>query len=109
MTNKELFLQFQIIENENDNIFDIYCALNTLSEQYQTTEFYQTYATYSVLDAYNLYINSTTSIGSLLRDFKNIDLPAITQSIVGQLDVTNKLDSMDEDTKELVKLMLEQA
>jgi hypothetical protein len=108
MTNKELFYNFQIIENENDNIIDKYCALANLETEYKTTEFAKQFGNITIIEAYNLYIKDTTSIGSLLRDFKNVDLPNIFNTIVEKLDITQKLDSLDPETANLLKTMLGQ-
>lgn len=107
MTNKELFYNFQMIENENDNIFDKYCALYKLTDLYKTTEFYELYSDFSVVDAYNLYIADTTSIGHLIRDFKNHDLPSLTNVLSEKLDMTNVLGALDENTASLLKTILE--
>ena len=108
MTNKELFYNFQIIENENDNIFDKYCALQDLSESYKTTLFYEKFSNFSVIDAYNLYIKDTTSVGSLMRDFKNVDLPQLINIMTEKLDITKTMDSLNPETVDLLKLILEQ-
>ena len=108
MTNKELFYNFQIIENENDNIFDKYCALAKLEEEYKTTEFAKQFGDITIIEAYNLYIKDTTSIGTLLREFKNVDLPNIFTTITDKLDISNMLENINGETAELLKMMLEQ-
>jgi hypothetical protein len=108
MTNKELFYNFQIIENENDNIFDKYCALAKLEEEYKTTEFAKQFGDITIIEAYNLYIKDTTSIGTLLRDFKNVDLPNIFTMITDKLDVSKTFENIDPNTADLMKTLLEQ-
>lgn len=108
MTNKELFYNFQKIEYENDNIFDKYCALAKLEKEYQTTEFSQAFGNITIIEAYNLYIKDSTSIGSLLREFKNVDLPNMLGTITDKLSVQPLLENLDGSTADLLKMILEQ-
>lgn len=108
MTNKELYYNFQIIENENDNIFDKYCALAKLEQDYKTTEFAKEFSHITIIEAYDLYIKDTTSIGTLLRDFKNVDLPNIFTMITDKLDISNNLEQLNPETAELLQLILRQ-
>jgi hypothetical protein len=107
MTNNELFFKLCSIDNECNNIFDKYCEFKKIEEEYKTTEFYASYR-YSIIDAYNLYIQDTTSIGHLLRDFKNIDLPSIANLFADKLDITKTFEGMDSNTSALLKEIWEQ-
>lgn len=108
MTNKELYYNFQIIENENDNIFDKYCALAKLEQDYKTTEFAKEFSNITIIEAYDLYIKDTTSIGTLLRNFKNVDLPNIFTMITDKLDISKAFENIDPNTADLMKTLLEQ-
>lgn len=106
MTNSELFNNFIMIETTCDNVFDKYCKLKDLEEEYKTTLFYEKFSNYSIIDAYNLYVSDSTSIGTLLRDFKNVDLPNLLEIITEKLNIANSLENLDSETAELLKLML---
>lgn len=108
MTNKELFYNFQKIEFENDNIFDKYCALAKLEKDYKTTEFAQAFGNITIIEAYDLYIKDSTSIGTLIRDFKNVDLPNLLGVITDKLSVVPLLENLDNSTADLLKMILEQ-
>ena len=107
MTNTELFARMQIIETENNNIFDKYCALKEMEEEYRTTPFSISFPNYSIIEAFDLYIKDSTSVGTLLRDFKNVDLPQLFGIITENLDVTKTLENLDESTADLLKMILE--
>jgi hypothetical protein len=107
MTNSELFFKLTVIDNECGNIFDKYCELDKLNGEYQTTEFYKIYG-YSILEAYELYIKDTTSIGHLLKEFKNIDLPSIANLFADKLDITKTFEGLDSNTSLLLKEIWEQ-
>lgn len=107
MTNKELFATMQIIEVENDNIFDKYCALKNIESEYKSSPFSTQFPEYSIIDAFDLYIKDSTSVGTMLRDFKNVDLPQLFGIITDKLDVTKTLESVDEQTAELLKMILD--
>lgn len=106
MTNKELTVHFQLIETEETNVFDVYCRLYSMENDYKTTEFYEKF-NMPIIEAYELYIKDTTAIGKVLRDFKNVDLPNLATTLTEQLNFTNGLENLSPETANFLNSILE--
>lgn len=109
MTNKEFNEQLEQIYMEHDNIFDIYCALKHIENDYKTTEFYKTYKL-SIIDAYEIYNKHEGTINKLLKIIDNVDdnnkLELLFDKILTKFDLNNVLNGLSGDNRKLFEEIL---
>lgn len=105
MTNQELFDKFYLLTETSNNIFDKYCAIKEMEEEYKSSSYAKAFPEQNVFDAYKLFELEATSIGYLLSNLRK-DLPKLISQITEGLDLTNFFDSMDLETAELFKQAL---
>jgi len=72
MTNEELENKFREITLLNTNIFDRYCALTTIEEDYNSTKFAA--LGYTIQQAYEIYLKGQGLLDTLISMFTNPDL-----------------------------------
>lgn len=103
MTNNELYEKFIEIDSANMNIFDRKCALKKLENEYATTEFAQTFPDCNILEAYTLFYEDITNIGTLIRNFKDETLPELLEHVVSKLDLGEMFGQLDPSVAELLR------
>lgn len=108
MTNKELQELFRQITTTNNNIFDIYMALDVIKDKYKTSDFYKT-TKLSILKAYEFYMQTIGNIEYLIGLFRNVtdkELIDILDVITKNLSIESLIDTMDDNNKKLFMELL---
>lgn len=106
MTNSQLQNQFELINLQNDNIFDKYIAVKNLTADYKTTEFYkQTHKT--VFEAYELYNSHEGKVDSFIQLLDNdYQLEKLFRKIIEVFNIDNFMNTLSSENKDLMKELL---
>lgn len=108
MTNKELQELFREITTTNNNIFDIYLALETIKDKYKISDFYKA-TKLSLIKAYEFYMHTLGSVEYFIGLFKNItdkELVDILDIITKNLSIESIMETMNEHDKKLFTELL---
>ena len=104
MTNEELQNKFRELTLESNNIFDLYCKLESLISDYKTTRFFKI-TKKDIYEAYNIYNSSEGKIdkfAAILSNTSDGRFEEILQSIISALDFNNVADTLTDENKKLL-------
>lgn len=105
MTNKQLQLKFSNIIANSNNIFDTYCLVRNIENDYKTTEFYKLFK-YSVYDAFELYMKHEGKIDSIINLLQDVgegnQLDNLLNKLNDNFDINKVMNELDPENKKLL-------
>ena len=101
MTNKQLQLKFSNIIANSNNIFDTYCLVRNIENDYKNKLF-----KYSVYDAFELYMKHEGKIDSIINLLQDVgegnQLDNLLNKLNDNFDINKVMNELDTENKKLL-------